>query len=54
MKSIETYNVDKDKVKECIDTYYNFIEDMNSTRSKQKIVNTFLADLPEISSIALS
>ena len=51
MKSLEIYNVDKDKVKECIDTYYNFTEDLNSTRSSQKIINDFLADLPEISSI---
>ena len=32
MKSNEIYNVDKNKVKECIDTYFHFIEDMNSTR----------------------
>jgi hypothetical protein len=51
MKSLETYNVDKDKVKECIDTYYNFTEDLNSTRTSQKIINDFLADLPYSSSI---
>lgn len=46
-KEINTYNIEKERVIECKRQYYDFQEDMNAVRKQNKIINNFLADLPD-------
>jgi hypothetical protein len=45
-KSIETFNLEKERVVECLDNYYTFVEDMKKLARENKLINNFLGELP--------
>ena len=44
-KSLENFNLDKDRVIECVNNYNTFVEDMNKIVKENKLINNFLSDL---------
>jgi hypothetical protein len=45
-KSLESFNLDKERVIECLNKYNTFTEDMKKMARENKLVNNFLCDLP--------
>ena len=46
-RTIDNFNLDKDKITDCIIKYNEFVEDMNNTNRDSKIINNFLGNMPE-------
>jgi len=44
---LKQYNQDRDRVEKCIQDYNNFAEDMKLRRKENKVINDFLANLPD-------
>jgi hypothetical protein len=44
-KSVENFNLDKDRVIECVSNYNIFVEDMKKISKENKLINNFLSDL---------
>ena len=45
-KSIETFNLEKERVVACLDNYNTFVEDMKKLARENKLINNFLSELP--------
>lgn len=45
-KSIENFNLDKDRVIECLNIYNTFVDDRNKLIKDNKLINNFLSELP--------
>jgi hypothetical protein len=46
IKSIDNFNLEKERVRDCITKYNGFSEEMVQLAKQNKLVNNFLSDLP--------
>lgn len=45
-KAIDNFNLEKERVRDCITKYHGFSEEMVQLAKQNKLVNNFLSELP--------